>query len=143
MYGQSTRRGTLGDLPLSRKYEDRQGPINDPGSFLFPEWINEYQTAIFAGTIGLASARIIPANPIRSYLLVQNKDAASDLFINFGNSADSFNGIIIIPRGNYEFIGGATGGPFCPSDSVHLAGAAANMNYAIVEGSLPPTENRR
>ena len=135
--------GQMGELPESRRYDDRTGPLNDPGSFLDPSWINEYTTIITAGTIGTTSQRVIPANPIRTYLLVQNKSAASDIYINFGNSADSFNGIIIIPRGNYEFVGGANGGPFCPSDSIHLQGAAAALEFAIVEGALPPTVSKR
>jgi hypothetical protein len=82
--------------------------------------------------------QIVPANPLRVYVLVQNKNAANDMFINFGSKATEYNGIIIIPRGNYELIGGAEGGAFCPVDSVHILGAAAGMDGVLVEGVFPP-----
>ncbi len=127
--------GPLGDIPSRR---EAVGPINDPGAGLIPEWINNWTASNFPFVIGLTSERIIPANPLRSYLLVQNKSAASDMFINFGQKATTFNGVIIIPRGNYEFIGGAVGGSFVPSDSVWLLGAAAGLEGVLVEGVLPP-----
>jgi hypothetical protein len=70
-------------------------------------------------------------------LLVQNKDAASDMFINFGQKPTAFNSIIIRPLGNYEFVGGSFGGAFCPSNSVWILGGAVGMNGALVEGVLP------
>lgn len=127
--------GGLGDLPYGR---DMPGPMNDPGAGLIPEWTNNFTATNFPFVIGTTSEQIIPANPLRAYVLIQNKNAASDMFVNFGNSATTFNGIIIIPRGNYELIGGAVGGPFSPSDSVHVLGAAAAMQGVIVEGVLPP-----
>lgn len=125
----------VGDLPYNRQ---PVGPINDPGAGLIPEWTNNYTATTFPFIIGTTSAQIIPANPLRAYVLIQNKDGASDMFVNFGVSATSFNGVIIIPRGNYEFVGGALGGPFSPSDSIHVLGAGANMEGVIVEGVLPP-----
>lgn len=103
-----------------------------------PAWINNYTTANYPFIVGTAAQQILPANPLRSYLLIQNKDGASDLFVNFGQKATAFNGLIIIPRGNYELIGGATGGSFVPSDSVWLLGDAANMEGVVIEGVLPP-----
>jgi hypothetical protein len=132
------RPGQLGDLPLTQRLDRAPGPLHDPGTGLIPEWVNNYTATLFPFVIGLASQIIIPSNPLRTYVLIQNKDAVNDMFINFGNDATTFNGIIIIPRGNYELIGGANGGPFCPSDSVHVLGAAAGMNGVIVEGVLPP-----
>ena len=129
---------TLGDLPFPLRRERRPGPKIDPGSGLIPEWINYYRASNFPFVIGIVSEPIIPANPLRAYVLIQNKNAASDMFVNFGNDATAFNGIIIIPRGNYEFIGGANGGSFSPSDSIHVLGAAAGMEGVIVEGVLPP-----
>lgn len=112
--------------------------MNDPGAGLIPEWVNNFKASNFPFTIGTTATQIVPANPLRCYLLVQNKNAASDMFINFGQKATTYNGIIIIPRGNYEFIGGANGGPFSPSDSVWILGAAAGMEGVLVEGVLPP-----
>ena len=98
--------GPLGDIPSRR---EAVGPINDPGAGLIPEWINNWTASNFPFVIGLTSERIIPANPLRSYLLVQNKSAASDLFITFGQTAPTFNGVLLIPRGSYDLIGGAVG----------------------------------
>ena len=104
------QRNQLGELPPSHY---RAGDMIDPGAGLIPEWINNYKQSNFPFVIGVASEQIIPANPLRVYVLIQNKNAASDMFINFGNDATTFNGIIIVPRGNYELIGGANGGPYC------------------------------
>ena len=130
--------GQLGDLPYTHKRERRPGPEISPGAGLIPEWINYYRASNFPFVIGLASEQIIPANPLRAYVLIQNKSAVSNMLVNFGNDVTAFNGIIIIPLGNYEFIGGATGGSFSPSDSIHVLGAAAGLNGVIVEGVLPP-----
>ena len=100
-------------------------------------WLNKTTAKTVPFVIGLTSMQIVPANPLRAYLLVQNKDAGSDMLINFGQKATSFNGVIIIPRGNYEFIGGTRGGGFCPFDSVWVLGTAANMQGVLVEGVQP------
>lgn len=100
-------------------------------------WSNPYTATNFPFVIGTESMQIVPANPLRTYLLIQNKDAGSDMFINFGQKANSFNGVIIVPRGNYEFVGGSQGGPFCPNDSVWVIGTAAVMQGVLVEGVKP------
>jgi len=139
---------TLGGLP-----QDRQDP--EPGGVHYPgdrgavpgqpgrgprgaaRWVNSYTSTNFPFIIGLESQQIVPANPLRTYLLIQNKDAGADMFINFGQKANAFNGVIIVPRGNYELIGGSAGGPFVPSDSIWLIGAVADMDGVLVEGVLP------
>lgn len=136
-HGRRKQQG-LGDLPYPLRREMQPGPTIKPETGLIPEWINYYKASNFPFVIGVVSQQIIPANPLRAYVLIQNKSVASDMFINFGNDATTFNGIVIIPRGNYEFIGGANGGPFSPSDSIHVLGAVAGMNGVIVEGVLPP-----
>ena len=128
-----------GEIP-GTKFPTR---INDPGSGLFPQWINGYTASLYPFVIGLASQQIIPANPLRAYLLIQNKDAAADMLINFGSEATAFSSVIIIPRGNYELIGGAYGGSFVPGDSVHVLGTAAGMQGALIEGVLPPLLTER
>ncbi len=138
----------LGGLP-----RDRQDP--EPGGVHYPgdrgavpgqprrmasgrlAWVNRYTATNFPFVIGTESQQIIPANPLRTYLLIQNKDAGSDMFLNFGQKANDFNGVIIVPRGNFELIGGSTGGPFVPSDSIWILGAAAAMEGVLVEGVLP------
>jgi len=129
------RASGLGELPPQHY---RAGPINDPGAGLIPEWINNATQTNFPFVIGLASEQIIPSNPLRTYVIIQNKDPASNMFVNFGNSATVFNGVLIIPLGNYELIGGANNGAHCPNDSIHILGAAAGMVGVISEGVLPP-----
>ncbi len=137
----------LGDLPYGY---DVAGPLHDPGPGPMQArarapgqraragvWLNQGSTSNFPFRIGLESEQIIPANPLRTYLLIQNKDAGSDMFINFGQKANDFNGVIIVPRGNFEFIGGKQGGAFVPADSVWVLGAAADMEGVLVEGVEP------
>lgn len=131
--------GALGEIP-SR--QETVGPILDPGAGMIPEWINNYTAALFPFVIGLTSEQIIPANPLRAYVLIQNKSPISDMFVNFGNKADAFNGITIIPRGNFELIGGANGGPFSPNDSIWVTGAAVGLTGVVMEGVLPPSMPR-
>ena len=110
----------------------------DPGAGLTPDWYNNYETANFPFTLAAgASQRILPANPLRAYLLVQNKDAATDMFIAFNTNANAYNGILIIPEGNYEFIGGERGGCFVPKGDIYCFSTAA-IDGVAVEGTMPP-----
>lgn len=139
---------TLGGLPRDR-LDPEPGDVHYPGDRNAmpgrpgrtpsgrPRWANTNTATNFPFVIGLTSEQIVPANPLRTYLLIQNKDAGADMFINFGQKANAFNGVIIIPRGNFEFVGGAIGGSFSPQDSVWLLGAVADMSGVLVEGVLP------
>lgn len=130
----------LGDLPedIQRERRSRQG--FDPSAGLVLDWVNRYKTTNFGTIVGTTSRNILQNNGLRTYLLIQNKDAVSDLFLTFTTDASAFAGILIIPRGNYELIGGEAGGSFVPSDSVNLIGAAAGINVVVVEGTLMPHE---
>jgi len=139
----------LGGLPADRQDRPTSDEVHYPGDRgAVPgqprrtaggrlAWVNRYTATNFPFVIGTESEQIIPANPLRTYLLIQNKDAGSDMFLNFGQKANAFNGVIIIPRGNFELIGGSQGGPFVPSDSVWILGAAAVMEGVLIEGVLP------
>jgi hypothetical protein len=129
----------LGDLPESLTRERRGGKVFDPTSGLALDWVNRYKTSNFGFIVGAAGAQLLQGNKLRTYLLVQNKDAATDLFLSFGTEANAFNGIIVIPRGNYEIIGGEDGGAHIPQESVN-AFATANVNIVVVEGTLSPYE---
>ena len=128
----------LGELPEDQLKDRRPGPMHDPGAGLIPEWYNYYTSNNYGFQVGTVSENILPANRLRAYVLVQNKDAAADMYISFGASADAFNGVLIIPRGNYELIGGEKGGAFVPSDSIHVLGTVANQQGVLVEGVMPP-----
>ena len=136
----------LGGLPYDR---DEIGPVNVPGKGVLARrpipgappqaqrWLNKSSASNYPFRIGTTSEQIVPANPLRTYLLIQNKDAGADMFVNFGQKATLFNGIIIIPRGNFELIGGARGGAFCPFNSVWILGDVADMEGVLIEGVLP------
>jgi hypothetical protein len=129
------RRNQLGDLPYDR---DHIGPMNRPSAALQPgEWENRDTASLYPFTVGLAAIQVVPANSRRTYVLVQNKDAASDMLLSFGQKPTTFSSVIIIPRGNYELVGGSFGGAFVPSNSVWVLGTAAAMDGVLVEGVLP------
>ena len=130
----------LGDLPADLGEERRAGQGFAPGAGLGLKWVNRYKTTNFGILIGLVGQTVLQNNPLRTYLLIQNKNAAADLFLTYTTDASDFGGVLIIPRGNYELVGGEMGGSFCPSDSINLIGAAANMNVVVVEGTLMPYE---
>jgi len=127
----------LSELPDSEFAGKR---IYSPGSGSIENWKNKFTQANYPFTLATAnrSEKVLPANPYRVYVLIQNKDAAADMFINFGMSAGAYNGIIIIPRGNYELIGGAMGGAFCPRDSINVMSATAAVEGVVTEGVYLP-----
>ena len=126
----------LGELPEDQFRERALGKtIFDPGAGFVSDWVNRYTQSNFPFSIGTASERAIPANPLRTYLLIQNK-SANILFVNFGQNATTFNGIRIIAGGNYELIGGATGGAFCNGDDVYILADVAASEGVLTEGVI-------
>ncbi len=112
--------------------------ILDPGSMFVTDWINRNTLSLFPFTIGVTAFRILPANPLRTYLIVQNKSGGV-IFINFGQNPTTFSSIEIPAGGNYEFTGGATGGGFSPQDDIYVLGSAANLNGVAGEGLWTPS----
>ncbi len=99
------------------------------------EWTNPYRGTIIPFSVDLVSEQIIPANRHRCYVLIQNLNAANDMWVNFGVEAAVNASILIIPRGNYELIGGAQrGAPFSPADSIHVLGTVAAQFGIVSEG---------
>lgn len=90
------------------------------------------QTAAFDNlqkTVTSASAVLLAANPLREYLLIQNKDTAGNLFVSFGKTATALNGVRVIPGGSFELIG------VCTTQAIHCIGdIASNANVVTVEG---------
>jgi hypothetical protein len=82
-----------------------------------PPWLNKGTQSNTPFSVDTLSIRILPANPRRRYLIIQNK-SADVMYINFGQLADIYNGIQISAGGAYELIGGGPGGSFVPSDDV-------------------------
>ena len=112
--------------------------VLDPGSMFVTDWINRNTLSLFPFTIGIAARRILPANPLRTYLIVQNKSGGT-IFINFGQNPTQFASIQIDAGGNYVFEGGATGGAFSPQDDVYVLGSAAGLDGVAGEGLWTPT----
>lgn len=136
------QRGRLGDLPEDLSRYRRGGAVFDPSSGLALDWINRYKTTVFGFILQTGSQAVLQDNPLRTYLLIQNQSAATDIFLSFTNdaAANDLGSIIIIPRGNYELIGGEAGGAFVPKASVNMRAAAADTRIAVVEGTLEPYE---
>ncbi len=101
------------------------------------DWINRNTLSLFPFTIGISAARILPANPLRTYLVVQNKSGGV-IFINFGQNPTAFASIEIPAGGNYEFTGGATGGAFSPQDDIYVLGSVAGLDGVAGEGLWTP-----
>lgn len=123
------------DLGAERSFEGKR--ILDPGSMFVTDWINRNTLSLFPFTIGTTAQRILPANPLRTYLVVQNKSGGS-IFINFGQNPTEFASIIISAGGNAEFIGGATGGAFSPQDDIFILGSVAGLDGVAAEGLWTP-----
>jgi len=90
-----------------------------------------FENADFINTaydIGGASIEVMPYNPLRRYLLIQNR-SVGDMFLSFGNKANIFDGIFIPGGGFYE--------PYVvPLSSVNLF--SQMQTRAIVIEGLPP-----
>jgi hypothetical protein len=112
--------------------------ILDPGSMFVTDWINRNTMSLFPFTIGTTARRILPANPLRTYLIVQNKSGGT-IFINFGQNPTQFASIQITASGNYELIGGATGGAFSPQDDIFILGSVAGLDGVAGEGLWTPS----
>lgn len=123
------------DLGKERSLHGKR--ILDPGSMFVTDWVNRNTLSIFPFTIGTTARRILPANPLRTYLIVQNKSGGT-IFVNFGQNPTQFTSIQIPAGGNYEFQGGATGGAFSPQDDVYVAGSVAGLDGVAGEGLWTP-----
>lgn len=133
------RDGGLGELSQDL-YDERSihgKRILNPGSMFVTDWVNRNTLSLFPFAIGTSAERILPANPLRTYLIIQNKSGGT-IFLNFGQNPTQFASIQIDAGGNAEFIGGATGGAFSPQDDVYILGSAAGLDGVAGEGLWTP-----
>lgn len=80
-------------------------------------------------TVTNASASLLAANATRKYLLIQNKDASGDIYINFGAAATTANGLKIAAGASYELNSTIlTAGIFA------IGTIASNPNIVVIEG---------
>lgn len=103
-------------------------------------WTNRYTAASFPFTVDDGeNKRVLPANPRRTYLLVQNKDGTNVMFIDFGKNPTP-QSVQITAGGNYEFIGGSIkaggGSPFVPKDDIYVRGTLNGQEGVVVEGII-------
>lgn len=80
-------------------------------------------------TVTNASGQLVAANANRQYLLIQNKDAAGNVYIAWGGAATTAAGIKIPPGGSFEQ-------PATQSTQAIFAigDIASNANVVVVEG---------
>lgn len=85
-----------------------------------------------AVSVGVASAQILPANAARRLLMVQNNDAAANVYLNIAGAAASVAGGIKLPPGGSLLLDAAT-----PSGAVSaIADVATAANaVTVVEGA--------
>jgi len=125
----------LGDLPADKQRERSHAGkrILNPGTQFVSDWINRNRLSLFPFTVGIVAQQGVPANELRTYLLIQNKSGGT-MFINFGQNPTQFASIQIVAGGNIIFEGGATGGAFSPQDTVNILGSAPGLDGVIGEG---------
>lgn len=125
----------LGELPADKMRERSHAGkrVLDPGTQFVSDWINRNRLSLFPFTVGIVAQQGVPANELRTYLIIQNKSGGT-IFVNFGQNPTQFASIQIPAGGNMEFTGGATGGAFSPQDTVNILGSAPGLDGVIGEG---------
>ena len=111
--------------------------ILEPGTAFVTDWVNRNTLSLFPFTISTTARRILPSNPLRTYLAIQNKSGGV-IFVNFGQNPTQFASVGIPAGGNYIFEGGATGGAFSPQDDIYVLGSAAGLDGVAGEGLWTP-----
>lgn len=143
---QAQKISQLGEIE-HREYYHQGRQILDPGGGIAGDYYNIDTSTIFPFTAGLVSIQIIPMNPLRVYLVVQNTSAAN-IFINFGQAATLTNALRLPAAAFYEQVGvgggrnvsgsiSNYGGSFITSDSLHIIGSAAGLSGVVIEGIRP------
>lgn len=122
--------------PMIREFAPGTSPLMGPDPRIpVPVPSNNYKSAMYPFVSQVVSTKVVPANPYRAFLLIQNNDvAANAIFVNFGADANLKNALKIIGGGNLVFEGGAKGGVFCPLEDVYIIGAVANSACVVMEG---------
>lgn len=123
--------------PAIRDFAPGQAPVIGPPSSNMPSaapWMNPYKFVTYPLAATSAGAqKIVTANLRRTYLLIQNKDAA-EVYANFGTNPTVDNSFTISGGGSLEFIGGSDGGAFCPVEDVYILGSAVDQIVVAGEG---------
>lgn len=102
--GRLTRYGSLPDQPYDPRVTDLTQVLRPPKPKNLDGTLDAYRNRTITNTTPIqlvagVAVRVLPANPRRTGLLIQNKDTTSALFLGFGNSADA-NGLSV-PAGGF------------------------------------------
>lgn len=79
-------------------------------------------------TVTNASASLVAANAAREYLLIQNKDASGNIYINFGAAATVANGVLIPPKSTFILDSN-----ILTAQIFAIGDIASNANIVVVE----------
>lgn len=80
-------------------------------------------------TVTNASASLVAENLTREYLLIQNKDASGNIYINFGAAATVANGVLIPPKGTFVLENN-----ILTAQIFAIGDIGSNANVVVVEG---------
>jgi len=135
VYDQGGFSGTRTPHPSGYQYNPREvfGRRTPDEAYASVGSILSSSSTLFLSTAS-GSTLILPRNDYRRYMLIQNKDAAANLYINFSADAGVTSGFVIIPTGNYlaDFN--------CPPDDVFafFDSATPAEVYIATTIALPP-----
>jgi hypothetical protein len=122
--------------PMIREFAPGTSPLVGPDPTIpAPVPSNNYKSAMYPFISQLVSTKVVPANPYRAFLIVQNNDVAANfIFVNFGADASLTNALRIAGGGNLVFEGGGKGGSFCPPEDMYIIGLVAGSPCVVMEG---------
>lgn len=133
----------LGQLPATRT---QRGAI--VGTMVEYEggYVNPYTAAQYSFNAGLVSVRIMAANLRRTYMLIQNLEpvGGNPIYIGIGVEPTIANGFLLAPDGGWlEFIGGASGGSYCPRVEIYAISTGPAIGVALEGGMIPREQLER
>jgi hypothetical protein len=127
--------------PAIREFAPGTSPL--VGAPAQPYGVSPFKSAQYAFVASTASQKVIPANPYRVFVLIQNNDGSGNaIFVGFGGDATAISGLKVIDGGNISFSGGSQPHnfgtqPFCPTEDIYILGLAASA-CVVMEGIALP-----
>lgn len=127
--GRITSYRPLPDQAYDPRVTDLDNPLIPPAA-TGPGSLDNFRNRNVANTtptqlVANVSTRILGANPRRTGLLIQNKDATASLFFAFGNAADITS--VSVPPGGYALFDFTT-----PASELYLF-STANIQVSVLE----------
>lgn len=109
-------------------YDRAVGAVNIGGTVTVRDENGAFSQALVA--VNAASTQVAAANPMRRYLLIQNKDAALDVAVTVdGSAATAAGGVRLLPGESLELNGRA------PTAAINaISPGGVNANVVVVEG---------